>query len=209
MSFMNKIAFWKKSDDFSFDDALADDSLSSSNGFSGDSALPPDPSLSNNSFDSGSSFGHSPNQDLSADSMASNSSLPGSSFDSSSSSPPDPLADQSFSMDNVANLPSQDSFARPSPPPSFPNNNTNSSRPKQDSLGRSLAHNYIDHQELRAGGPQAPVAESTSQNSSSPNNSLEMLNLKIDAVKSELSSISQRLIRLEQLITEQNKKRGW
>jgi hypothetical protein len=58
--------------------------------------------------------------------------------------------------------------------------------------GQQLAHNYMqDRQPPQAASPQ-------SSSTRSADHSLELINVKLDAIRSELSSISQRIDRLEQ-----------
>jgi len=58
--------------------------------------------------------------------------------------------------------------------------------------GQQLAHNYMqDRQPSQAANPQPSSTRSA-------DHSLELINVKLDAIRSELSSISQRIDRLEQ-----------
>ncbi len=207
MSFLDKVQFWKKHDDFSFDDSSTDlgitnqDPFASNNSGSDGLNLPPDPSLSGNSFDQGQS----------PSSMGGDNFMSGMNDDSAFSNSQDPLApsssnNSSFSTPNISN---PDPFAKPVPPPSNFTENINSAQDsslnQNPSLGQSLARNYIQGQNP---SPNAVPSNNVSP-ASGQNSDLEILNLKLDTIKSEIGNMSQRLQRVEQLIVEQNKKRGW
>lgn len=193
MSFMDKVKFWKKDDDFSFDNSssansfndssFGDSSMSSNDPFASSSdpsssGLPPDPM-------SGSS------DDMFSDPMSGSSSdnFGTGSFGQSSTS-----SSQQFgtSSNTGSSQSSQDPFARPTPPPKSP------------SVGQSLAHNYIQQEQGHSVTPSPQSSQSTK-----PSSETEMVSLKLDAIRSELNVVSQRLMRLEQLVEAQNKKRGW
>lgn len=195
MSFMDKVKFWKKDDDFSFDSSdsfgSSFDPLGSSSGSdpfalppdTSSSGLPPNPFSSNESQDplaSDSEFSTYANDSRFGEPSASQSSQ---SF-GSSTAPPPPASQES----------SRDPFARPVPPPN-----------SQASVGKSLAHNYIQQQSGTAPSPSQQSSSAKFQAGSET----EMISLKLDAIRSELNAVSQRLMRLEHLVEEQNKRRGW
>jgi hypothetical protein len=201
MSFMDKVKFWKKDDEFSFNDSsdFGSDSFSSSadasvNSFAdpSSSGLPPDPMLGGSSSDPYSSdfLGDSASSDpYSSNSMGSGSS---NSYNSKQSqSYRDPIDSSSASDPFGSSQNTQDPFARPTAPP------------KQATIGQSLAHKYMQGEQQSA----APV--SLPSNPLKPGSEIEMISLKLDAIRSELNAVSQRMMRLEHLIEEQNKKRGW
>lgn len=202
---MEKVKFWKKhDDDFSFDSSsdYGNDPFSTSTDPSM-SGLPPDP-LAGGSSD--------PFSDSSANSFADPlTPSPGGAFDdssfnspsttsaddvfgpSSSSSPSQSFGSSNNSYSSFENPKPRDPFARPSEPP-------------KPSVGKSLAQDYINKQNNINAFNQPPTLQPDSIKPGSEN---EILNLKLDAIRSELNSVAQRLIRLEHLIEEQNKKRGW
>jgi hypothetical protein len=202
MTFMDKVKFWKKSDDdFSFDSSSAGSDPFATSADPSMSGLPPDPLA-------GGSSGNSFNDPLAP--------TPGGAFDDNSfgnSSGGDPFASQtpsspqtfgnsnepsfnSDASDPFSTSSSQDPFARPGTPP----------KPGDNSVGKSLAHKYIQNKQQSSSIPlNTPMHPQVVK----PGADLEVVNLKLDAIRSEVNSMSQRLMRLETLIEEQNKKRGW
>jgi len=170
MSFLEKIQFWKKDDDFSFDETNNLDS-EFNKPFIEENNLPPKPDhllnneMENNNFNPQNNFSENNNNN------------------------------------NQYNNPGENNqvFSQPIPPPPDYTNQT-------PSLGQSLAKDYIASQEQNNIPPTTPPRENIPPQE---NNKLEMVNLKIDSIKSEINSINQRLQRIEQLIIEQNKKKGW
>jgi len=202
---MNKVKFWKTNDDdFSFDESSSSfdtsvpgvDSFNNPSGPS-PSGLPPGPS-SNSLDDSFDPLAPTPGGAFD-DSMSTSDPF-SSGSDSSTSIPPfgGSSSQGSPSSDPFGSSQSQDPFARPTPPP---NNNS-------DSVGQNLAHQYMQND--KSGSiPLNPSNPLSPSNPLKPGSEGEMINLKLDAIRSEVSAMSQRLLRLEHLIEEQNKKRGW
>ena len=194
MAFMDKVKFWKKGDnDFSFDDSsnMGSDPFSTSADAS--SGLPPDPMAggsANDPFASNPVMGGE-NSGLPPDPVGG-----GDPFASPSSSQPSfgSPADSSGSSDPFGSSQNtQDPFARPSAPP------------KSATIGQSLAHKYIQGEQQSSSPSSIPLPSNPLQ----PGTDIEMISLKLDAIRSELNSMAQRMMRLEHLIEEQNKKRGW
>jgi len=95
-------------------------------------------------------------------------------------------------QDPMAPQPQQQSSEQPPLPPQ-------PGAQDDDSLGRSLAQKYMAQQEVQPPQQQQPAEQKSSNN--------EVLNLKVDAIKSEITAVSQRLIRIEQLLEEQSKRK--
>ena len=173
MSFLDKVQFWKKKEDFS----------------SMDFSLPPSNST-----------------------QMTNGNQPRSEFDSSKYQMPqdpymprDPLAPeptnaQGFSQNNMQSTdPSQagESFTTSNEPSPFqPIQSDNMS---EQNFGRRLAQKYVSQEETQV--------QQQNQSMRSPQ-SEELLHLKIDAMKSEISLVNQRLQKIEHLLEAQVKQRG-
>lgn len=194
MTFMDKVKFWKKDgNDFSFDDSsnMGSDPFSTSTDAS--SGLPPDPMS-----------GSSASDVLNSDNLG-NENL---------GLPPDPLSDSSDPFASNSNTQENFGSSRPSSNSSDPfassqNNQDPFARPiapsKPETIGQSLAHKYVqENQQLNI-----PSSMPQSSDHLTPGSDVEMISLKLDAIRSELNSVTQRMMRLEHLIEEQNKKRGW
>lgn len=205
MSFMDKVKFWKKDDEFSFDDSSFGSDPFASSSSTADSGLPPDPFASSQGSSSYDPLSPSPgsafdDSTMGSDPFASPNSSPDS-FASSQSMPPssatmsaDPFSSQGTSPDR----PAQDPFARPMPPPQ-----------SDTSVGKNLAHEYMAKQSTPNPLSPNPITPSSPMQQPTAGSESEMISLKLDAIRSELSAVSQRLLRLEHLIEENNKKRGW
>jgi hypothetical protein len=172
MSFLTKLQFWKKNDDFAFDTNMDKNYSFNEN----------QQNFSNqeNSWDQNQDYG-----------------LP----------PQDPYASQSFDDMNASKyeMP-QDPYYQEQE--SMQQNNSLFRPIQQDQnetetdYGKRLARKYMSQQETLQQANQEP-----NQNYYS-NNSSELLNLKIDAMKSDLALANQRLQKIEQLLELQVKQRG-
>ncbi len=84
----------------------------------------------------------------------------------------------------------------------------------EKNIGRGLAEEYIRNSEQREGQNQQGVwqptstAQSQQGRTSSVENSLELINVKLDSLKNAMDAISHRLLKLENDI-EKERKRSW
>jgi len=184
-NFIDKLQFWKRHEDFSFNDT--------SNSFSNtadatdfSTGLPPlDASANNPSALSQDSFGD-PSAQSSFDPLSA-SSADSTSFASPASSHP---SSSSNSMDSSAPQKAQAS----SPP-----------------LGKQLARDYIGQKDPLQPSWSGQTTQQTQNKTSSFSNeqSMEVVQLKLDAIRSELNAMSQRMIKIEHLLEQEQKKRTW
>jgi len=197
--FIDKLQFWKKQDDYSFNDS-SDPFASSSPSSS------PSPSA-NTTTDYSSGL---PPLDASANDP---SALPQDSFGApSESSSFDPLSGSSQTADPFASSAPPSSHS--SSPSSSPVDSFMPARgsPQTPPLGKQLAQDYIektDSLQPSWSGQVSSSSPSSQQAPQSKDQSMELLQLKIDAIRSELNAMSQRMIKIEHLLEDQKKKRSW
>lgn len=190
---MDKVKFWKKDDKpFSFDDSSNAGSDPFSTSTDTTLGLPPDPMAGSSASDIlGSDNLTGGNSSMPPDSVSNNNSFASPSSSQQSFGSP---ANSSSSLDVFASPQNnQDPFSRPEVPP------------KSASIGQSLAHEYIQGEQKPKSLSSMPLPSNTLK----PGSDIEMISLKLDAIRSELNSMAQRMMRLEHLIEEQNKKRAW
>jgi len=190
MSFMEKVQFWKKAKDpFNFDNAFGgqDDSFNSADG---NEPLPP--------LDDPSAMGQDPlafNDPLASDDPL----TPGVVSDKYGV-PQDPLA----SPDPLAGSQSRTSSINPSA--TFFSGHK-SEKELTDSLARKyVVENEANEQRAMDSSQQAPSASNQSQGSFSSRD-LEIINLKLDAVKSDVSSLGHQLEKIERMLKDN--KKSW
>ncbi len=94
------------------------------------------------------------------------------------------------SGDDITGLPPFESESQPTPEQQPPTPSMASHQQMPQSTGQQLAHNYMQSQS------QQNAAQTTPQEKSSAH-SLELIDVKLDAIRSELSAISQRLEKIE------------
>lgn len=105
--------------------------------------------------------------------------------------PPDPQGDTTPSFDQ-----SSDSFSEPQQTQNFPSYE-NSAESIPATPGQRMAQDFMQKQE---------VSQPVSQPSQS-NDKMELINVKLDAIRSELVSLGHRMTQLEQKVD--GKKRQW
>lgn len=193
MTIKDKLQFWKKHDDYSFDESSFDKDINADPFTNNEqpigntqTGLPPLDSDENNPYAQDPAY-------------AQVSKSPSDTFSQQPSPPPS----QDFTSSSFGGS-SKDSMSFPqeqSPefPPSFPS--------QTPTPGQSMARDYVKQQEAPPQNRFSPEQNLMSQNNSSQ--SMEVLNLKIDAMKSELDAMAQRLIKIEHLVEKMSKTRGW
>lgn len=199
MSFVDKLKFWKKDNDpLNFDNAFGgqNDSFDSA---SGNEPLPPldDPSQM------GADPLASPDPLSAPDPLASPESLtPGAGVADKYAVPQDPLASNNFSA--------QESMAQSQNTSSL---KFSSGHKSEKELTDSLARKYVAENEAREqqvlGQPQQQNQNGSSQSSSQnlvSSRDLEIINLKLDAVKSDVSSLGHQLEKIERMLKD---KKSW
>ena len=73
--------------------------------------------------------------------------------------------------------------------------------------GQAMAHQYMAQQQPVA---NTPTQQPQPQSAKMPlPQSLEMVHLKLDALRSEMVAVSQRLVKIEHVLDEQQKKKSW
>lgn len=117
--------------------------------------------------------------------------LGNSSYDNSFSNSRDPLAGHI----------SDDSGLPPDPDQNTSSQNTPTARTISGVSAQEMADKYLKQQEYSS-------SQQTSQNNSSisQNHKEEIINLKLDSMKNQLDAINQRIQRIEQLLTSNQKK---
>lgn len=187
MSFADKLQFWKKhNDDFSSDqpDPLADTMTDKGSEHLSDpqTGLPP---LDESSV---------PKSTYGQDSLSSSDPL---------SSPADPFASTEQTPDSFGSS-TQSSSANPFSTPSSQ---------QKGSVGKRLASDYMSKENeslAPSWGDSRPQTQGpSSQQKSTQEHDMEVMQLKVDAIRSELNAMSQRLIKIEHLLEEQKKKKLW
>lgn len=164
--------FKKKDDDFSFD--------------STDSFSPPPGSDSMNNADPFATPGA--NSTSNADPFG----TPGSNFDVPKTD--DPFATPQGTPDPFASTTTNNSF-NPSAAQSTPLPPIEKVHDAPQSRGSQIAQDYLNRQQ--ASTQNTPAAPQTNTASRDQNHNLEMINLKLDAIKSQLEMLNQRLQRVE------------
>lgn len=186
-NFIDKLQFWKRHEDFSFNDTSSSfPNTTDTTAFS--SGLPPlDASVNNSSASAQDSFG-----------------------DSSGQSSFDPLSAPSADSDPFASSTSSHLTSSSNPLNSFaPQRGQASSSP----LGKQLAREYIGQKDpLQPSWSDQTTQQTQTKNtmsSSTNEQSMELVQLKLDAIRSELNAMSQRMIKIEHMLEQQQKKRTW
>ena len=218
MAFGDKLKFWKKQDDFSTGD---DDFSGGEDGLGEQAGLPPaDQQRSgvDDYFAQNDVSGDFPGAGPSAPSLNVGSPQGGQDHlgldqDQTGLPPSDFDHQQDPSMNAASQGYTDPAMGAPTQTTQAVTNTPFEATPKTP--GQAMAHEYIRQQQpsepvrnVTGGQPQQQVQQPGAH--PSMEQTLEMLHLKIDAIRSELTTVHQRMVKIEQILDgQQQKRRSW